>query len=243
MISTRRLRGSATPSAVGTTGSLLPRPTTMMFSDAMPLRMSPARMTSARWRDSASLTWSVPTASVCPTTRTSGTGPLRDFREHRLDDLPRFCRQLVLAFDEVQREMNRAARLSRERRAEERRDFLGIRRVRLRTRRREPRRGVRLAQHHLPVGLLDDDRGVLAVLLGEQNDRAGLRGTGAEENHQRRRRQRSAELPRTYRKIPASGPRARRPAARPEIVHRRTARGERGHDKAIGPRSPFCDRF
>ena len=37
-ISTRRLRGSATPSAVGTSSSRLPRPTATMFSGAMPLR-------------------------------------------------------------------------------------------------------------------------------------------------------------------------------------------------------------
>src|SRR4030095_12319268 len=38
--------------------------------------------------------------------------------------------------------------------------------------------------------------------------------------------------------LPNEGPRAN-----PEMAHRRTARGERGHDKAIGPRSPFCNRF
>ena len=55
MMSTRRLRGSATPSAVGTNNSRFPRPTARMFSGAIPLLISPARMTSARWRDSASL--------------------------------------------------------------------------------------------------------------------------------------------------------------------------------------------
>src|SRR5438552_16862855 len=37
----------------------------------------------------------------------------------------------------------------------------------------------------------------------------------------------------------ASSPSTRRPAASPEIVHRRTARGERGNDKVIGLRSQF----
>src|SRR5205085_1656771 len=44
----------------------------------------------------------------------------------------------------------------------------------------------------------------------------------------------------------ASGPRASLvncgPAASPEIVQGSTARGERGYDKAIGPRSSFCRR-
>ena len=55
-ISTRRLRGSDTPSAVGTTGSRLPRPMAAMFSGAMPRSISAARTVSARWRESASLT-------------------------------------------------------------------------------------------------------------------------------------------------------------------------------------------
>ena len=48
LISTRRLRGSATPSAVGTNSSRFPRPMATMFSGAIPFWISPARMTSAR---------------------------------------------------------------------------------------------------------------------------------------------------------------------------------------------------
>jgi hypothetical protein len=41
-ISTRRLRGSAAPSGVGTNNSRFPRPTATMFSGAIPFWMSPA---------------------------------------------------------------------------------------------------------------------------------------------------------------------------------------------------------
>src|SRR6476659_8249232 len=45
-----------------------------------------------------------------------------------------------------------------------------------------------------------------------------------------------------HRKSVASGPSARRPAARREIVHGRTASAERGRNEAIGPRSSFTTR-
>ncbi|MBK7793176.1 MAG: SpoIIE family protein phosphatase [Betaproteobacteria bacterium] len=73
-ISTRRLSGSATPSAVGTIGSRLPRPTATMLSAATPRCVNTAWTVSARLRASASFTASLPTRSVCPITTMSGTG-------------------------------------------------------------------------------------------------------------------------------------------------------------------------
>ncbi len=72
-ISTRRLRGSATLSAVGTAGARLPRELACTSLAGTPNAINAARTVSARRSPSASLSWSVPTVSVCPTTSTSGT--------------------------------------------------------------------------------------------------------------------------------------------------------------------------
>jgi serine phosphatase RsbU (regulator of sigma subunit) len=75
-ISTRRFRGSETPSPVGTARARFPRETARMSVAGIPRRIRAARTTSARCCPSASLDWSLPTVSVCPTTSTSGTGRL-----------------------------------------------------------------------------------------------------------------------------------------------------------------------
>ncbi len=72
-ISTRRLRGSATPSGVGTSNSRLPRPTATMLAGARPWPISMARTVSARRSARASLVALLPTLSVCPMTTMSGT--------------------------------------------------------------------------------------------------------------------------------------------------------------------------
>ena len=52
----------------------MPRPIARMLSGAMPRAIRSARTRSARRSDSASLYWSVPTASVWPATVSSGAG-------------------------------------------------------------------------------------------------------------------------------------------------------------------------
>ena len=183
MISTRRLRGSATPSAVAT--RQLPLPASdgqdVLGRDAVADQPGPDDFGALLRQRVVDLVGAHRIG--VPHDHHVGHRALRDFREDRIHLQFGLLRQFVLPFDEVDREPGRACRLRRERRAEERLDFLRIRFVRLRAGRGELRGGIGLAQHDLRrVALLDDDRGVLAVLLREQHDGAGLRGAGIEEH-------------------------------------------------------------
>ena len=71
---------------------------------------SALRTTSARWRDSGSLTASVPTLSVWPITSTSGTGRPATSVKHAVEGTLGSVGELVLALDEVERELRRPGR-------------------------------------------------------------------------------------------------------------------------------------
>src|SRR5262249_1583163 len=64
MISTRRFFCSRTPSAVGTAGSLSPRPAVVIFLGSTPAEPSASRTESARRSDSFSLYFAGPARSV-----------------------------------------------------------------------------------------------------------------------------------------------------------------------------------
>src|SRR4030095_8193565 len=81
-------------------------------------------------------------------------GSLRDLGVHVFDDLPGFVGQLVLAFDEVQREFSVWLRLRGERRTEEHLHFLLTGLEGLRSGGGQLRGRIRLAKRNLAVALL-----------------------------------------------------------------------------------------
>ena len=132
LISTRRLRGSETSSAVGTSRLALAAAAASTRSAAMPrpdehlahalgaLRATACRCTHGRRR-----------VSVWPITIDVGERPLASSAKTLVDDPLRFVGELVLALEEVQRELRGRQRLRRQRRAVTRLDVLGVRGIRL----------------------------------------------------------------------------------------------------------------
>ena len=173
-ISTRRLRGSATPSASARAARAC-----RVRSPARSPRATPRRISSraddlgALQRERVVDRDRLPTASVWPITSTSGTGRRAISAKTPSTSALRLLGELVPAFDEIQRERRGARRLRGERRrrtsssTSSASDWYGSwPNARLAHRR------VRLVEHDRPLASRRDrDRGSRPSLLGQQHDR------------------------------------------------------------------------
>ena len=183
MITTLRLSGSATPSAVRTAGARFPREIACMSSAGTPSRISAVRTTSARCRPSASLNCIRADRIGMADDQHVRHRAFGDFRQQTIDLATRLLGEFVTALDEVERERFGACRLRSQCRAELCRHVLRAGHIRARTAGSRLRGGVRMIQHDFLVALLDGYRRRPAILLGQQHD-GGARA-GAQHRAQR----------------------------------------------------------
>ena len=174
VISTRRLRASATPSGVGTRSSRLPRPTATMRSggDAPGDQEVPDALGPAEREGVVELVGA--DGIGVARHREVGRRPRGDRDEDLVHEGLRVWRELVRPLDEVEDEGHRTGRRSRQGVGKEGPDLVGGRLSRL-----QPAPGasagarVRRVQHDLAPALLHDHRPHLAVAGREEHDEVG----------------------------------------------------------------------